>query len=157
MRVVLTGGATGGHLVPFEPIADALRALHQEQRDSLPAWLEKNKLEIYFLGVLNEEARAFFKRLGITAIHIPTGKLRRYASTQTVPDILFRLPFGIALALFQMWRIMPDVVISKGGYGGIPVAMAAVVYRIPFLLHESDAVSGLANRMMARWASVITV
>jgi UDP-N-acetylglucosamine--N-acetylmuramyl-(pentapeptide) pyrophosphoryl-undecaprenol N-acetylglucosamine transferase len=49
------------------------------------------------------------------------------------------------------------VVISKGGYGSIPVAVAAVVYRIPFLLHESDAISGLANRMLASWSSVITV
>jgi UDP-N-acetylglucosamine--N-acetylmuramyl-(pentapeptide) pyrophosphoryl-undecaprenol N-acetylglucosamine transferase len=143
--------------VPLEPIIDTLRTLYAEQRESLPAWIEKNKLEIYFLGILGEEARSFFKRLDVTAVTIPSGKLRRYPSAYTAGDILFRLPLGIFLALARMWGIMPDVVISKGGYGSVPITLAAVFYRVPIILHESDAASGLANRLMARWASVITV
>ena len=61
------------------------------------------------------------------------------------------------MALIHMWRIMPDVVISKGGYGSVPVSLAAVFYRVPVLLHESDVVFGLANRLMTSIASAITV
>jgi len=157
MRVVVTGGALGGHLVPLEPIIDTLRTVYSEQRSRLPVMIEGNKFDIYFLGILNKDTKTFFKRLSVKAVHIPSGKLRRYPSSRTVVDLLFRLPWGILVALLQMWRIMPDVVISKGGYGSLPVAAAAVFYRIPFLLHESDASMGLANRIMAGWSSVITV
>ncbi|HLD25697.1 MAG TPA: UDP-N-acetylglucosamine--N-acetylmuramyl-(pentapeptide) pyrophosphoryl-undecaprenol N-acetylglucosamine transferase [Candidatus Andersenbacteria bacterium] len=157
MRIVLTGGATGGHVIPFEPIVDALRVVYAEQKESLPGWIDASRLDIYFLGVLTEPAARYFEQLGVKAIHIPSGKLRRYPSAQTVGDLLGRLPLGVLKALLQMWRIMPDAVISKGGFGSLPTSVAAVFYRIPFLLHESDAVLGLANRVMASWASVITV
>ncbi len=147
----------GGHLVPFEPIVEALRTVHQEQREQLPGWIERKKISLFYLGTLDEPARNFFDHLDVKAINITAGKLRRYPSVQTVPDLLFRLPWGILLALIYMWRIMPDVVISKGGYGSVAVVLAAVFYRIPFMLHESDAAPGLANRLMSAWASVITV
>jgi len=157
MRIVLTGGGTGGHLIPFGPIVDGLRIIHQEQNKDLPLWIERNKLDIYFLGVLDDKSREFFKKNDIKPIHIPAAKLRRYPSPRTVTDMLIRMPVGLIKSLWYMWSIMPDVVISKGGYGSVPVGLAAAFYRVPVLLHESDAVSGLANRMMAGLASVMTV
>ncbi|MEK7499000.1 MAG: glycosyltransferase, partial [Patescibacteria group bacterium] len=74
-----------------------------------------------------------------------------------VVDILFRLPLGITIALWRMWQIMPDVVVSKGGYGSIPTILAAVVYRIPILLHESDVVPGSANKISMKFASAVTI
>ncbi len=50
---------------------------------------------------------------------------------------------------------MPDVIVSKGGYGSFPVIFAAWLYQIPIILHDSDAVPGLANRKMARFAKKI--
>ena len=157
MRVVLTGGGTGGHLVPFEPIVDALRTVFAEQQSKLPKWINTSKFDIYFLGVLDDKTKEFFTRLNVETINIPAGKLRRYPSPRTAADILLRMPVGIVMALIHMWRIMPDVVISKGGYGSVPVSLAAVFYRVPVLLHESDVVFGLANRLMTSIASAITV
>lgn len=157
MRIVLTGSAAGGHLVPLEPIIEALRTVHKEQLPQLPVWLDRTKLSLYFLGLLDETGRELFRRLDVKVIALPSGKVRRYPSWATLPDLLVRLPWGVLLALFHMWRIMPDVVISKGGFGSVPVVLAALFYRIPFLLHESDAVSGLANRLMSAWASAVTV
>ena len=157
MRIVLTGGGTGGHMIPLEPLVEMLRTVHQETKDQLPVWIDRERLDIYFLGVLDKQNSEFFNRLGLKTINIPAAKLRRYAAWQTVTDILWRLPIGLSKALWQMWRIMPDAVISKGGYGSIPVCVAAFVYRIPLLVHESDAVLGLANRLTANWAQVITV
>lgn len=157
MRIVFTGGGTGGHLIPFEPLIEALRTQYLERRSVLPAVVDPHELKLYFLGIANEDTKKFFAHYDVETHHIPSGKLRRYFSHLTFFDIVFRLPIGTAKALIRMWRIMPDAVISKGGYGSIPVLIAAVFYRVPFLLHESDAVVGLANRTVARHASIITV
>lgn len=156
MRIVLTGGGRGGHLTPFEPLLEALRTVHQETKNSLPAWIEANVLQIYFLGVLDPQSKEFFDRLGVATINIPAAKIRRYFSPRTFTDILFMLPWGMLKALWHMWRIMPDAVISKGGYGSIPVCLSAILYRVPFLVHESDTVPGLSNRLMSVWASAVT-
>ncbi len=157
MRIVLTGGGTAGHLVPLEPIIEAIRTLYLEQKGVLPPRLDPEKLDITFLGITDEKTRAFFSHFDIRAFHIPSGKLRRYASAFNLIDLLLVLPLGILKALWMMWRFMPDVVVSKGGYGSLPVLLAALFYRIPFLVHESDAVSGIANRYAARFAAAITV
>lgn len=157
MRIVLTGGGTGGHITPFEPIIAALRTLFVEQKDSLPSRLDRGELSLTFLGSLTPKARELFAQYDVPAIHVPSGKLRRYASGLTIIDLLFRLPVGVVLALIHVWRVMPDVVISKGGYGSVPVVLAAVFYRIPILLHESDAVPGISNVLTVRFATAVAV
>jgi len=157
MRIVLTGGGTGGHLVPLQPLIETLRTVHQEKKEKLPRWIDRDNLQIYFMGVADEQMEQFLNDLGVKVVKIPAGKLRRYSSPRTFTDLLFRLPVGLMKAMWQMWRVMPDVVISKGGYGSLPVGLAATIYRVPLLLHESDAVMGLANIIMANWAEVITV
>ena len=157
MRIVLTGGGTGGHVLPLEPLIEALRSQFIEQKDSLPARLDTSELQLTFVGVADEETRALFAQYDVPTINITAGKLRRYASVATITDTLFRLPISIITALIRMWRIMPDVVISKGGYGSLPVLIAAIFYRIPILLHESDVVPGMTNTKLLRFASAITV
>ncbi len=148
MRIVLTGGGTGGHVMPFESIIEALRTIHG-QKDG--------DLEIYFLGVTTPEGEDLFQKYDVPAIHIPSGKRRRYFSFKNILDAIYYLPFGISMALWHMWKIMPDAVVSKGGYASVPTCLAAVFYRIPILLHESDVVPGSANMFLARFASAITL
>ncbi len=155
MRIVLTGGGTGGHLVPFEPIIEGLRTLYAEQKQTLPKRLEPEQLTIIFMGVADTKTTEFFAHFDVRTIPIPSGKIRRYASALTIIDLCFRLPLGILLALWYGWRIMPDVIISKGGFGSIPMLLAAIVYRIPTLVHESDAVPGTATRFSARFATAL--
>lgn len=143
MRIVLTGGGTGGHLLPFGPLIEALRA--------------REEVEITFFGIVNESTRAFFAQYGVVARHVPSGKLRRYVSHLTLFDLLLRLPLGIGGALVRMYFTMPEAVVSLGGYGSVPTLLAAAFYRIPILLHESDAVVGLANKHMARLAAAISL
>lgn len=157
MRIVLTGGGTAGHVMPFESIIEGLRTKFLEEKASLPKQLEPNELYITFVGVADAKTREFFASYDVPAIHVPSGKMRRYASAHNIVDTLFRLPIGLVKALVHIWRIMPDVVISKGGYGSIPVVLAAAFYRIPILLHESDVIPGLTNAKLLRFASAITV
>ncbi len=146
----------GGHLTPFEPLLETLQTVFQERKDKLPRWVDANQLEIYFLGVLDNHSQEFFNRLGVKTIHIPAAKIRRYFSLQTLTDLLFKLPLGVIKVIWSMWLIMPDVVVSKGGYGSVPVCLAALFYRVPLLVHESDAVPGLSNQLTSFWASAVT-
>lgn len=157
MRIVLTGGGSGGHLVPFEPIIEALRTAYHEQKQTLPQRVDPEQLELRFVGVVDAATREFFKHFDVATTHIPSGKVRRYASALTITDLLFFLPWGIIKALWTCWLIMPDVILSKGGYGSIPVVCAAIFLRIPLLLHESDVTSGLSNSFAARFAAAITL
>lgn len=157
MRIALTGGGTGGHVYPFESIIESLRALHVQEKGNLPGFLDPEKLELYFLGVSDEEINKLFARYDVPVTHIPSGKVRRYTSALNISDILFRLPIGLLIALWRMWQIMPDVLVSKGGYGSIPSVLAAFVYRVPILVHESDVVPGIANLRLMKLASAIAI
>ncbi len=113
--------------------------------------------EIYYLGPglflessLEREAMNFHYTILIT------GKWRRYFSFKNFID-LFKIFIGIIQALWKVWIIMPDVIFSKGGYGSVAAVLAGWLYRIPIIIHESDSVSGLANRLMAPFATLIAV
>lgn len=157
MRVVLTGGGTGGHIIPFEGMIAGLRQHFFDTHETLPSRLGKQTIEIYFLGVDTPAARETFSKYDVPLVSIPAGKLRRYFSWRTIIDVLFKVPAGLLFALFHLYRLMPDVVISKGGYGSFPTVVAAAFYRIPILLHESDVQPGLTNVRLARLASAIAV
>ncbi len=157
MRIVLTGGGTGGHLVPFEPLINALREVHREKQGELPGWIDRSRLDIYFVGVADNKTKDFFSKLGIKTINIPAAKLRRYPSPRTFSDFAWRMPTGFIKSLWQLWLLMPEVIISKGGYGSLPVIAAGMVYRIPYLIHESDVVPGLTTRLTALGSSAISV
>lgn len=89
-------------------------------------------------------------------IRVPTGKIRRYFSIKNFTDA-FKIIGGILYGFVKMFFIMPDVIFSKGGYGALPASFAAMVYGIPFMVHESDAVPGRVNRFAARFASRIAI
>lgn len=157
MKVVLTGGGTGGHVTPFGRIIEALRQQYEQEKSKLPRRVDPEVLKIFFLGVRDSLTQEFFAKHQVKVIAIPSGKLRRYVSHVTILDLCIRLPIGIVWALIRMWILMPDVVVSKGGYGSVPTVVAAAFYRIPILLHESDSVPGLATRLLARFAQIIAV
>ncbi len=113
--------------------------------------------EIYYLGPglflessLEREAINFHYSI------LMTGKWRRYFSFKNFTD-LFKIAIGIIQALWKVWLIMPDVIFSKGGYGSIATVLAGWLYRIPIIIHESDSVPGLANRLLAPFATLLAV
>ena len=100
----------------------------------------------------------------IDTVHaIAAGKLRRYhgEGLKQLLDVktlalnirdLFRVMTGTLSSLFLLRRLKPAVIFVKGGYVGVPVGLAAALLRIPYVTHDSDAVPGLANRLISRWA-----
>jgi UDP-N-acetylglucosamine--N-acetylmuramyl-(pentapeptide) pyrophosphoryl-undecaprenol N-acetylglucosamine transferase len=147
LRIVLTGGGSGGHLYPLLAVADALRELGEE---------EERDLELFYLGPRSDYADLFRSR-DIRIQFIASGKLRRYFSLLNVLDVP-RFFIGFFQALCSMLRLMPDVVFSKGGTGApVAVCLVAWLYRIPVVIHESDATPGLGNAIVSRFAKKILV
>lgn len=97
---------------------------------------------------------ALVKASGIPFHSIFAGKLRRYFSWRNFLDPFLVLT-GFFQALLILIRFRPQAVFCKGGYVSVPVALAAFLMRRPVILHESDAVMGLANRISARFAQKI--
>ena len=147
MTIVFTGGGTGGHFYPLIAITEAIRDIVRERRLLEP--------RLYFLAPAPFDERALFDN-GIGFVRIRAGKMRRYASIRNVTGFFGTL-LGTLSAVFTLFRLYPDVVISKGGYGSVPVTLAARILNIPVIIHESDSRPGRANLLAARFAARIAV
>ncbi|HUQ30338.1 MAG TPA: UDP-N-acetylglucosamine--N-acetylmuramyl-(pentapeptide) pyrophosphoryl-undecaprenol N-acetylglucosamine transferase [Candidatus Paceibacterota bacterium] len=147
MTIVFTGGGTGGHFYPLIAIAEAMRDTVREKRLIDP--------KLYFLAPAPFDEKSLFEH-GILFVKIPAGKHRRYASFENVTG-MFTSFFGVLTALITLFRIYPDVVVSKGGYGSVPTTVAARFLRIPVIIHESDAKPGRANLYASKWARHIAI
>lgn len=143
-RIVLTGGLSGGHTFPLIAVAREIRTLTEGEVDFL------------FLGTRGPFEEAAMQAEGIRAKYIWTAKWRRYFSLLNYLDV-FKFPIACLQALWHLLWFMPDAIFSKGGAASVPIALAAFVYRIPILLHDSDAVAGRANRWVARFAKRIAI
>jgi UDP-N-acetylglucosamine--N-acetylmuramyl-(pentapeptide) pyrophosphoryl-undecaprenol N-acetylglucosamine transferase len=95
------------------------------------------------------------ERAGIPFRPIQTGKLRRYLDVKTVTDA-GRLPIGIAQAFKQLRSFRPDIVFSTGGFVSVPTVVAARAVA-PVLTHEQTAIIGLANKINARFSTLLAV
>ncbi len=105
---------------------------------------------------MSDVAEAAMAQMDIPTINITTGKMRRYFSVEYFIDF-FRIPWGVIQSLWHLLIFMPDAVFSKGGYASVPVVVAAWLYRIPILTHESDAVPGWANRICGKLSRYVAI
>ncbi len=147
MKIVFTGGGSGGHFYPIIAIAEAIHNQVREQRLVAP--------KLYYVGPSAFDEQALFGE-SITFIKSAAGKLRRYPSLWNITD-LFVTAFGILWCLVTLFRIYPDVVVSTGGYMSVPTILAAHFLGIPIVVHESDAKPGRANLLASRYAARIAI
>lgn len=147
MKILLTGGSTGGHFYPLIAVAESLYDRALEKKIIKP--------EIWYMDSSKYNPRALFDN-DIQFVEIPAGKLRRYFSFLNFTD-LFKTGTGIILALINMWKIYPDIVFSKGGYSSFPTLIAARFFGIPVVIHESDSKPGRVNAWAGKFAKRIAV
>lgn len=147
MKIVFTGGGSGGHFYPLIAIAEAMNDLVRERRLIEP--------QLYYLGPEPFDQNALFDN-GIAFVRIPAGKVRRYFSLRNVSDLFLSFS-GLIAAIAMLYRLYPDVVVSKGGYASVPVILAAKLLRIPIVIHESDSKPGRANLLAAKYATKIAI
>ncbi len=153
----MTGGGSGGHITPILAVASELKKLNPQIR-------------IVYIG-----------QHGESLLDIPTndpnidevltvwaGKFRRYNGEGwkqlfDIPTQLKnirdggRVVVGIWQSFWLLRRLQPSAILTRGGFVSVPVAFGAVLNHIPFVTHDSDSVPSLANRIIARWASLHAV
>ncbi len=147
MRILFTGGGTGGHIYPILAVTEELKKLS----------IEKNiEMDLRYFGAPGI-FRRFLEENDIRVSKILSAKLRRYFDPRNFTDILIFLPLSIIQALWKVFLFMPDVLFSKGGPSSLPIVLASKFYRVPIIIHDSDSVMGLSNRLAMRYASRIAV
>ncbi|MGD0576611.1 MAG: UDP-N-acetylglucosamine--N-acetylmuramyl-(pentapeptide) pyrophosphoryl-undecaprenol N-acetylglucosamine transferase [Candidatus Staskawiczbacteria bacterium] len=146
MKILFTGGGSGGHVYPIIAIVREVRRIYP-----------KKDLEFYYLGPKEDFSTILLSEEDFIIKTIISGKLRRYFSWQNFVDILFKIPIGVIQSFFLLLEIRPDLIFSKGGSGSIAVTYSARILRIPVFLHESDVVPGLSNQKTAKWAKKIFI
>lgn len=150
MKVVFTGGGTGGHIYPIIAVSREIKRLFPEQ----------SEMKFFYMGPRDELTANLLSQEGIKVKAILAGKIRRYfgliAILQNIIDI-FKTIIGIIQAFSSLFFLAPDLVFSKGGFGAFPVVISARILCIPVILHESDAISGLSNKITARFAVAVFV
>lgn len=125
----------------------------------------KSPVTIDFIGSGSKIERELVEERGWRYHAIRSGKLRRYgrglgelfdiATIRANSKDAWRFTRGLSDAKKLLRKLNPDVVFVKGGYVGLPVGLAASRLRIPLVIHESDTVMGLTNRLLASRAKVI--
>lgn len=179
MKILVVGGGSGGHITPA--VAVVREILSQKPRTSVEFWTDfkyyKNVTKLTTeIGVSWGEEAKSARRKGpyIRVRRIPAGKFHRYAGWKfkdyflhlnvTLKDLVFGnivgfLGFvgGILTAFFRLLKksSRPNVIFLKGGYVCLPVGLIARLFRIPYVIHESDVVAGLANRLLMRKAKKV--
>lgn len=147
MKILFTGGATGGHFYPIIAVADEVNRIAQEQK--------LLKIDLYYMASKPYDERALFER-DIIFKQVPAGKIRAYFSFLNFFD-LFKTAIGILKATLFLYSIFPDVIFGKGGFDSFPALFAARIFGIPVIIHESDSIPGKVNRWAAKFARRIAI
>lgn len=136
MRLVVTGGGTGGHVYPALEVARAAG---------------ERGIEILYLGSLRGQEGKLCEQRGILFKGFASEPLYSLKTARGWRS-LSRLLRARARAKKYLMAVRPDVVFSTGGYSAGPVVAAARSLKIPYVIHESNSVPGRANRVFGRGA-----
>ncbi|MEX2033311.1 MAG: UDP-N-acetylglucosamine--N-acetylmuramyl-(pentapeptide) pyrophosphoryl-undecaprenol N-acetylglucosamine transferase [Candidatus Colwellbacteria bacterium] len=146
IRILMTGGGSGGHIYPLVSVITELQILAAQ---------EGVNLEIRYLGVVGSY-EGLLRENGVRVQKILSSKLRRYFSLANIIDGP-KFIISFFQALWKMLWFMPDVLFTKGGPGALAVVFVARLYRIPVIVHESDTIPGVSNLITAKYAKAIVV
>ena len=143
MRVLITGGGTGGHIYPAIAIAERLK------KDFRP-------LELTYVGTKDGMEKELVQKKGLNFVHIEAAPLNKKLSKKTFKSIgaLFK---GLWQANTLIKRFKPDIIIGTGGYVAGSLVFMGAIRGIPTAIHEQNAYPGLTNRILSRFVDIIMV
>ncbi len=147
------GGGSGGHITPVLAVAKEIK---KQQPDTRLVYVIGKGDKLVDIPAHDEHID--------DVVQVRAGKFRRYhgEGIRQLLDVQTMLKnmrdfFYVLVGTVQSYRLLgryrPQAIFIKGGFVGVPVGLAAAVRRIPYVTHDSDAVPGLANRIIARWAA----
>ena len=143
MRVLITGGGTGGHLFPGIALATGL-----QQRVA--------GCEVMFIGTRRQLDREALAEYNFQLESISCMGLKGMGPIHRLKSLAF-LPAAVSQARGIIKKFAPDLVFGVGGYVTGPVLLAAKLLSIPTCIHEQNSVAGLANRMISRFVDRVFV
>ena len=132
MKILFTGGGTGGHFYPIIAVAEAVTKITDNKKIA--------NVSMHYFSNEPYDAEALANNR-ITYGYTPAGKLRIYFSPKNIIDMC-KVAVGVVVALWKVFMLYPDVVFAKGGFGSFPTLMAARILGIPVIIHESDSAPG---------------
>jgi UDP-N-acetylglucosamine--N-acetylmuramyl-(pentapeptide) pyrophosphoryl-undecaprenol N-acetylglucosamine transferase len=147
MRIVLTGGGSGGHFYPLIAVAEAIEDICKERVLIEP--------ELFYIGPPAFDAEALLEH-DITYKASPAGKMHRHSRALTFLGF-FPTLVGVIKSIFQLFHLYPDVIFSTGGYAAFPTLYAARILKIPVIIYDADATPGrvsLWSSKFARWIAL---
>lgn len=147
MRILFTGGGTGGHFYPIIAVVEELNQLVKDKHLLVP--------EVYYMSPNPYNSGLLFEN-NVIYKRNTAGKLRHYFSILNFFD-LFKTFVGILVSTYEIYRIYPDVVFGKGGYASFPALFAAKLLHIPVVIHESDSIPGRVSLWAGKFAEKIAV
>ena len=143
LRVIISGGGTGGHIFPALSIAGKLKEVNPQT-------------EILFVGAEGRMEMEKVPAAGYEIIGLPVAGLQRKVTMSNLA-----LPFKVAKSIAMAKRILrefrPDIVVGVGGYASAPLLWAAGRLGIPTLIQEQNGYAGLTNKIVGRKAKSICV
>src|SRR6266700_2865621 len=142
MKILVSGGGTGGHIYPALAVASLLE--------------KQYKAEVLYLGSDDGLENELAPAAGFPLTVIKAGKLQRYVSWSTVTGMA-RVPVGITQAVGIIRKFRPDVVFTSGGYVAVPAGLAARLNGVPLMMHQQDVPPNLSNRLVVPLATCISV
>jgi len=143
MRVLVSGGGTGGHIYP------AIALIHEIQRQEPDA-------SFMYIGTANGLEKDIVEREHIPFHALNITGFKRKLSFGNVMTVM-RFLKGISKSKRLIHTFMPDVVIGTGGYVCGPVVYAATKLQVPTIVHEQNSVPGLTNKFLSRYVDRVAL
>jgi len=143
VRIAIAGGGTGGHLFPGIAIAEEILA-------------RGNNHKVVFIGTKKGIEHRMLGQLGyeLQVIEVEGVKGR---GLKALINAAYQIPHSMWQSRQILERFCPDVVIGVGGYASGPAVIAAWMMRIPTAIAEQNAMPGITNRILSRFANLIFV
>ncbi len=151
MRILFTGGGTGGHFYPIIAIAEEINEISKNNRLLQP--------ELFYMSTSMYDENLLFEN-NISFEKISAGKIRLQRSASNIVLNLMGVLstfLGVMTAIWRLFVIYPDVVFGKGAYVSFPALFAARLLRIPVVIHESDTIPGKVNKWAGKFAKRIAI
>jgi len=143
LKIVISGGGTGGHIFPALAIANAIRAKYPDA-------------EILFVGAENRMEMQRVPEAGYKIVGLPVAGFDRKNLLKNI-SVLWKLYKSMSLARKIIKDFRPDIAIGVGGYASGPILKAASGKGIPTLLQEQNSYAGVTNKLLAKKTSAICV
>ncbi len=143
MKVIVTGGGTGGHIYPAVAIAEKLKK-------------DYKGVEILYLGAKLGMEKTLVPQAGLPFKQIDVAPLNKKISLKTLKAV-FTLVKGLFQSAREIKRFKPDVIIGTGGYVAGPVVMMGALLGVPTMIHEQNAFPGMTNKILSRFVDKVLV